>query len=54
MQFDLERVIKDIEDIKKDLAKNKNKSKTIIKQHNRIFKMLRNKKGSQSPRQYGY
>ena len=54
MQFDLERVIKDIEDIKKDLANNKNKSKTIIKQHNRIFKMLRNKKGSQSPRQYGY
>ena len=43
-----------MKEIKKELAKNKNKSKTIIKQHNRIFKMLRNKKGSQSPQQYGY
>ncbi len=54
MQFDLERVMIDMKEIKKELAKNKNKSKTIIKQHNRIFKMLRNKKGSKSPQQYGY
>ena len=51
MQFDLERVMKDI---KKELAQGKNKSNRIIKQHNRIFKMLKNKKGSQSPQQYGY
>ena len=54
MQFDLERVMKDIEEIKKELKQGKNKSKKIIKQHNRIFKMLKNKKGSRSPQQYGY
>ena len=54
MQFDLERVIKDIEDIKKELKQGKNKSNRIIKQHNKIFKMLKNKKGGQSPQQYGY
>ena len=54
MQFDLERVIKEMEDIKKELQQGRDKSKTIIKQHDRIFKMLRNKKGGQSPTQYGY
>mgnify|MGYP003127756067 FL=1 len=54
MQFDLERVMQDIKDIKKELAQGRNKSKKIIKQHDRIFKMLRNKKGSRSPQQYGY
>ena len=54
MQFDLERVMQDMKDIKKELAKGRNKSKKIIKQHDRIFKMLRNKKGSRSPQQYGY
>ena len=54
MQFDLERVVIDIKDIKKELAQGRNKSKKIIKQHYRIFKMLRNKKGSRSPQQYGY
>ena len=54
MQFDLERVVIDIKDIKKELAQGRNKSKKIIKQHDRIFKMLRNKKGSRSPQQYGY
>jgi len=54
MQFDLERVMKDIEEIKKELKQGKNKSKKIIKQHDRIFKMLKNKKGSRSPQQYGY
>jgi len=54
MQFDLERVIKEMEDIKKELQQGRDKSKTIIKQHNRIFKMLKPKKGSQSPRQYRY
>ena len=52
MQFDLERVMQDMKDIKKELAKARNKSKKIIKQHYRIFKMLRNKKGSRSPQQY--
>ena len=54
IQFDLERVMQDMKDIKKELAKGRNKSKKIIKQHDRIFKMLRNKKGSRSPQQYGY
>ena len=54
MQFDLERVMQDMKDIKKELAKGRNKSKKIIKQHDRIFKMLRNKKGSRSPQQYVY
>ena len=54
MQFDLERVVIDIKDIKKELAQGRNKSKKIIKQHDRIFKMLKNKKGGQSPQQYGY
>jgi len=54
MQFDLERVIKEMEDIKKELQQGRDKSKTIIKQHDRIFKMLKPKKGSRSPRQYGY
>ena len=54
MQFDLERVMKDMEEIKEELKQGKNKSKKIIKQHNRIFKMLKNKKGSRSPQQYGY
>ena len=54
MQLDLERVMQDMKDIKKELAKGRNKSKKIIKQHDRIFKMLRNKKGSRSPQQYGY
>jgi len=54
MQFDLERVVIDIKDIKKELAQGKNKSKKIIRQHDRIFKMLKNKKGGQSPQQYGY
>ena len=43
-----------IEDIKKELKQGKNKSNRIIKQHNKIFKMLKNKKGSRSPQQYGY
>tara|TARA_R100001143_G_C3306633_1_gene108163 strand:+ start:470 stop:784 length:315 start_codon:yes stop_codon:yes gene_type:complete len=51
MQFDLERVLKDIEDIKTELKQGKNKSNRIIKQHNKIFKMLKKKKGSQ---QSGY
>jgi hypothetical protein len=54
MQFDLERVMKDMEDIKKELQEGRNKSKKIIKQHERIFKLLKPKKGRQSPRQYGY
>ena len=54
MQFDLERVVIDIKDIKKELTQGKNKSKKIIRQHDRIFKMLKNKKGGQSPQQYGY
>ena len=54
MQFDLERVMKDMEDIKKELQEGRNKSKKIIKQHERIFKLLKAKKGRQSPRQYGY
>ena len=54
MQFDLERVVIDIKDIKKELAQGRNKSKKIIRQHDRIFKMLKNKKGGQSPQQYGY
>ena len=54
MQFDVERVVIDIKDIKKELAQGRNKSKKIIKQHDRIFKMLKNKKGGQSPQQYGY
>jgi|TARA_R110002072_G_scaffold19595_1_gene72544 hypothetical protein len=54
MQFDLERVLKDIEDIKTELKQGKNKSNRIIKQHNKIFKMLKNKKGSQSRQQLGY
>ena len=53
MQFDLERVLKDIEDIKTELKQGKNKSNRIIKQHNKIFKMLKNKKGSQSRQQLG-
>jgi hypothetical protein len=51
MQFDLERVLKDIEDIKTELKQGKNKSNRIIKQHNKIFKLLKKKKGSQ---QSGY
>ena len=54
MQFDLERVVIDIKDIKKELTQGRNKSKKIIRQHDRIFKMLKNKKGGQSPQQYGY
>ena len=54
MQFDLERVLKDIEDIKTELKQGKNKSNRIIKQHNKIFKTLKNKKGSQSRQQLGY
>ena len=54
MQFDLERVVIDIKDIKKELAQGRNKSKKIIRQHDRIFKMLKNKKGGQSPQQYRY
>jgi len=54
MQFDLERVVIDIKDIKKELTQGRNKSKKIIRQHDRIFKMLKNKKGSRSPQQYGY
>ena len=34
MQFDLERVMKDMEEIKKELRQGRNKSKKIIKQHN--------------------
>ena len=54
MQFDLERVMKDMEEIKEELKQGKNKSNRIIKQHNKIFKMLKNKKGSQSRQQLGY
>ena len=48
MQFDLERVVIDIKDIKKELAQGRNKSKKIIKQHDRIFKMLKNKNKSKT------
>ena len=47
-------VLNKLEDIKKELAEGRNKSKKIIKQHERIFKLLKPKKGDQSPRQYGY
>ena len=54
MQFDLELLLKEMEEVRKELATGRTKSKTIVKQHNRIFRMLMNKKGGKGVQQYGY
>ena len=54
MQFDLELLLKEMEEVRKELAQGRTKSKTIVKQHNRIFRMLKNKKGGKGAQQYGY
>ena len=54
MQFDLELLLKEMEEVRKELATGRTKSKTIVKQHNRIFRMLKNKKGGKGVQQYGY
>ena len=42
MKLDLEHVMAELKQIKKDLKKSKNKDKEIMEQHNQIFDMLRN------------
>ena len=54
MQFDLELLLKEMEEVRKELATGRTKSKTIVKQHKRIFRMLMNKKGGKGVQQYGY
>ena len=41
MKLDLEHVMAELKQIKKDLKKSKNKDKEIMEQHNQIFDMLR-------------
>ena len=42
MKLDLEHVMAELKQIKKDLKKSKNKDKEIMEQHNQIFDILRN------------
>ena len=53
MKFDLELLKKDLAVIKEDLKKNQDKSKEIVKQHGRIFELLKSKKEVPSGYSYG-
>ena len=43
MKFDLALVMKELQTIKEDIAKGKDKSKEIMKQHGQIFELLQGK-----------
>ena len=53
MKFDLDLLKKELSIIKADLKKNQDKSKEIVKQHGRIFELLKSKKEVPSGYSYG-
>tara|TARA_R100001594_G_scaffold148564_1_gene204058 strand:+ start:84 stop:404 length:321 start_codon:yes stop_codon:yes gene_type:complete len=52
MKLDLEHVMAELKQIKKDLKQSKNKDKKIMEQHDQIFEML--KENTETPTGYSY